>query len=473
MRTDMMRILLILMALSLTVDGASAEDRSFTEEQRRVWNRQYDRQMIRGTNITVTDEAVRFVTVPEDMDLGWMGDVDVAETPPVIEFVPVSGMTPEYFPRDEIGYWSNFGDITEGPNGRFYFAVGDHRGRHGNAYIYEYDPAERSIGQVVDCGRLCGWDKRGVGDGKIHGEMGIMPDGQLWGLTYWDPMSWSTEEDERTWQGSHLVRYDTFSREAEDMGIPLAKAGWPYFTLDRERGNLCAVGFKGEILNYSVKKREVTFAGFPPDDIRWWERCMMLDPATGVFWSCTKDAPHRFVSFDPATNEFRLHDATLPEDLGRNAGRTSHIRAHAERRSSEGFIWVASENGTLYKFWPDEVRTEVVTHLWSDYTYSPRMSLSPDGKYLYYVANTKRTDYRYRPIVQYNTQTNRRKVLAFVTDYYWESYGYQLGSVHGSALSHSGDAFVIVFNGSFLPRDIEWQDTPALMVVHIPEEERE
>jgi len=468
----MIRMLYILIALNHAAQGdARAQDRPFSEEQRRVWNRQYDRQMIRGKNTTVTDEALLFVTVPEDMDLGWMGDVDVAETPPEIEFMPVSGMTPEYFPRDEIGYWSNFGDITEGPNGRFYFAIGDHRGRDGNAYIYEYDPAKRMIGPVVDCGRLCGWDTSGVGDGKIHGKLGIMPDGQLWGLTYWDPMPWVTEEDERAWPGSHLVRYDTFSREAEDMGIPMIKAGWPYFSLDTERGNLCAIGFNGEVLNYNVKKREITFAGFPPDNIHWYIRCMMLDPTTGVFWSCTKDAPIRFISFDPATNEFRLHDETLPEDLGRNAGKASHIRAHTERRSQDGSIWVVSEYGTLYRFWPDDVRAEVVTHLWSDYTYTPRISMSPDGKYLYYVANTKRTEYRYKPIMQYNTSTNRRKVLAFVADYYWDSYGYRLGSVHGSTLSHSGDTFAIMFNGAYLPRDIEWQDTPALMVVHIPEEE--
>jgi len=41
-----------------------------------------------------------------------------------------------------------------------------------------------------------------------------------------------------------------------------------------------------------------------------------------------------------------------------------------------------------------------------------------------------------------------------------------------STLSKGGSDLVIVFNGAFLPRDKEWQDTPALMVVHIPEGER-
>lgn len=131
-----------------------------------------------------------------------------------------------------------------------------------------------------------------------------------------------------------------------------------------------------------------------------------------------------------------------------------------------------STNGTLYKFWPDKVRTEVVTQLWAEYTYTPRISMSPDERYLYYVANTKRSQYRYKPVVQYDTVTGRRKVLAFLSDFYYEKYGYKLGSMHGSALSHDGSMFVMVFNGAFLPRETAGGGQPALVVLRIPESER-
>ncbi|MBN1292003.1 MAG: hypothetical protein JXB48_09200 [Candidatus Latescibacteria bacterium] len=465
-------LLFIFLSFLPVVSSLSAQNRDFTEEQRKIWNQEYDKMGLLHSSGMVVDTSESFIHIPDDMNLEWMGDVDIAETAPTIDFAPIRGMKPEYFPEDNYGYWSDFGDVTLAPNGRYYFAVGDHRGRDGKSYAFEYDPVGNNCTMIINFPELCGWNVRGVGDGKIHGEMGAMPDGNLWILTYWDPMPWSTEEDYNTWPGSNLVRYNTFTGKAENLGIPMPKSGWPYYTLDTERGKLVAVGFRGEILCYDVNEERVTYAGYPPTGVNWWVRCTMLDPATGIFWSCLPKPPHNFVSFDPATNVFTRYDERTPEDLGRNAGKNSVIRAHSERRTREGFLWVNSTNGTLYKFWPDDLRTEVVTQLWADYTYSPRVSLSPDERYLYYVANTKRSDYRYKPIVQFDTVTKRRKVLAFIADYYFEKYGYVFGSMHGSTLSHDGKTFVMVFNGSFLPRDSEWQDTPSLVVLHIPENER-
>jgi len=467
------KIVVLFFAVCLSFNPLNTFAQSgFTEEQHKEWNKECDKLGLLNTENMVSDTSEQFIQIPGGMDLKWMGDVDIAKTSPVIEFAPVRGMEPKYFPDDNYGYWSNFGDVTYAPNGRFYFAVGDHRGREGKSYAFEYDPVSHKYKLIIDFSRLCGWDLRGVGDGKIHGEMGAMPDGNLWILTYWDPMPGFTPEDYALWPGSHIVRYNTFTGKAENLGIPMPKSGWPYYTLDTERGNFFAVGFRGEILNYNIREERVNFAGYPPEGISWWVRCTMRDTETGLFWGCTPDPPHNFVSFDPKTCEFTKYDETTPEDLGRNAGANSVIRGYAERRTSEGFIWVNSTNGTLYKFWPDEVRTEVISPLWADYTYVPRISLSKDERFLYYMGNTKRTEYYYRPVVQFNTKTHRRKVIAFIADYYFEKYGYRFGSMHGSTLSHDGKTFVMVFNGSFLPREVNWQDTPSLVVVHIPESER-
>jgi len=462
----------LLSAFLLVISQPAAGERDFTEAQRKMWNAECDKQGLMNSSGMVFDTTERFIQVPADMDLDWMGDVDIAATPPSLEFAPVRGMKPRYFPEDNYGYWSNFGDVTEAPNGRYYFAVADHRGRDGKSYAYEYNPTGHNYKQIIDFSKLCGWDIRGVGDGKIHGEMGAMPDGNLWILTYWDPMPWSTDEDYEKWPGSHIVRYNTFTGKAEDMGIPMPKSGWPYYTLDADRGKFFAIGKRGEILCYDVNEKRVLYAGYPPPGIKWWVRCTMLDPDTGLFWGVHHEKPYNLISYDPAANVFTRYNERTPVDLGSNVGNNSLIRAHSERRTSEGFLWVNSINGTLYKFWPDEVRTEVVSNLWADYTYTPRISLSPDERYLYYVANTKRSEYRYKPIVQFDTITQRRKVLAFIADHYFEKYGYVFGSMHGSILSHDGKTFVMVFNGSFLPRDAGWQDTPSLVVLHIPESER-
>lgn len=449
-----------------------AQDRGFTETQRKKWNAECDKAGLLSSHKMVTDMSDRFIAPPPDSVRRWMGDVDIAKTPPSIDFILVTGMKPEYFPEDNVGYWADFGDLTLAPNGKYYFGVGDHRGRDGNSYAYEFDPEKRDCRQIIDFGALCGWKARGVGDGKMHGEIGAMSDGSLWMLTYWDPMPGWTKEDYDRWPGSNLVQYDTKTGKAENLGIPLAKAGWPYFTLDSTRGILFAVGSKNEILAYDVKNRRVKFAGIPPDGVKWWTRCTMLDPETGIFWGCTQDEPYHFVSYDPRTGTFVKHPEFLPNDLGRNKNSASRLRGYTERRTGEGFIWVDSENGTLFKFWPDTRKTETVAMLWADYTYVPRISLSGDDRFIYYVGNTKRTAYPTKPVVQFDTRTGRKKVLAFLDQYYFDRYGYDMGSVHGSTLSGDDATFTIVFNGAFLPPDKGWQDTPSIIAVHIPESER-
>ncbi|MCE5250241.1 hypothetical protein LLG96_08475 [bacterium] len=443
-----------------------------TEEQRKKWNEQYDKKGLYKQAGMAEDTSKSFIRPPKDMKPEWLAGVDIAQAPPTIEFAPVRGIDPMYFPEDNKSLWSNWAGVTRAPNGRFYFCEGDHRGADSHVYMWEYDPVAHDYRRVLDFAALCGWDKRGVGDSKIHGDMGVMPDGALWILTYWDPDPKPTEEQYALWPGSHLVRYDTYTGRAQDMGIPMPKSGWPYYRLDPERGNFFAVGFRGEILNYNVIEKRITYAGYPPSGIHWGLRCTMLDPETGLFWCASEDSPYNFISFNPSTNEFVKYKETTPKDLGRNAGKNSVMRAHSHKRSKDGSFWVNSQNGTLYKFWPDTRQTEVVTHLWIDQTYAPRIVMSEDEKFIYYVPNLVQTYSYYQPVVQFNTETRRRKVIAFTADYYFEKYGFYNGGAHGLAISEDGSTLVINFNGAFKPRIEPFYGNPALMVVRIPESER-
>ena len=443
-----------------------------TEAERRKWNEEYDRQGLYGKTGMVVDTVKEFITVPKGMKQEWLEGVDIAKTPPTIEFAPVRGIDPMYFPEDNKSLWSNWAGVTRAPNGRFYFAEGDHRAAGSHIYLWEYDPVAHDYKRVVDFAELCGWNHRGVGDSKIHGDMGAMPDGTLWILTYWDPDPKPTLEQYDIWPGSHLVVYDTNTGRAQDLGIPMSKSGWPYYTLDPERGMFFAVGFRGEILCYNVKERHITYAGYPPPGIKWGLRCCMLDPETGLFWSAQQDPPYNFISFDPQTNEFIKYDETTPNDLGINAGKNFNLRAHTHQRTADGAFWCNSMAGTLYKFWPDTRNTEVVTCLWTDQTYAPRLADSADGNFIYYVPNLVQSHSYYQPVMQFDTRTRKRKVIAFIADYYFDKYGFYNGGAHGLTLSADGSTLVINFNGAFKPRVSAFYGNPALMVVHIPESER-
>ncbi len=262
-----------------------------TEAERKRWNEQYDKKGLYAKTGLESDVSEQFIRVPAGVDPAWMKGIDVAKIPPTIEFAPVRGIDPMYFPESNKSLWSNWADVTLAPNGKFYLAEGDHRGPDSHIYLWEYDPSAGAIRRVLDFSRLCGWDRIGVGDSKIHGDMGVMPDGTLWALTYWDPDPKPSPSAEAKWPGSHLVAYDTFTGNGKDMGIPMPKAGWPYYMLDPERGILFAVGSKGEILCHNVKDNRTTFAGWPPAGISWGLRCTMLDPDTGLFWCATPTHP--------------------------------------------------------------------------------------------------------------------------------------------------------------------------------------
>jgi len=198
----------------------------------------------------------------------------------------------------------------------------------------------------------------------------------------------------------------------------------------------------------------------------------MLDPDTGLFWSSQYKKPHNFLSFDPGTNEFMKYDETTPNDMGKYSDRNSNLRAHSHKRSRDGSFWCNSQNGTLYKFWPDTRKTETITCLWADHTYAPRIAMSDDEAYIYYVPNLVHSHSYYQPVMQFDTKTYKRKVIAFIADYYFDKYGFYNGGTHGLSISKDGSTLVINFNGAFKPRIEPFYGNPALMVVHIPESER-
>jgi len=444
-----------------------------TEVQRRKWNETYDKLGLYASNGLAHATEKSFLRIPKEIEPAWLEGVGIATRPPAIAFAPLRGLDPMYFPEDNKSLWSNWADVTRAPNGRFYLAAGDHRGRDARIYLWEYDPVTEDIRRVLDFARLCGWDLRGVGDSKIHGDMGAMPDGTLWILTYWDPDPKPTPEDLSKWPGSHLVVYDTYTGRARDLGVPMPKAGWPYYSLDAVRGKFFAVGFRGEILCYDVNEEKPTYIGFPPDSLKWGGRCTMLDPDTGLFWSAEATAPHAFLSFDPRTNAFTRHAETTPPELGKTDGSNSPIRAHAHKRSEGGFIWINSHYGTLYKFWPDTRRTEVVGRLWGNETYAPRIEMSEDGRYIYAMPNLLQNHSYHQPVIQFDTRTHRRKVIAFLDDFLHERYGFYNGGAHGLALSADGGTLVFNLNGAFKPRIQPFYGNPAILVVRIPESERE
>jgi lipocalin len=73
------------------------------------------------------------------------------------------------------------------------------------------------------------------------------------------------------------------------------------------------------------------------------------------------------------------------------------------------------------------------------------------------------------PIVQYDTQARRRKIIAFLEPFYAGKYGCTLKGTYSVAFDPAGDKLYVTWNVS---RTCRVWDCCALTVVHIPESER-
>ncbi len=360
----------------LPLSPVSGETIRESELKRIELNKKYDKYKLREKSDFVTDTSEKFLIepAPEAKDRNFI----VAEKPPTVKMRIIPDMEPEYFldMEDEDGAymiaWANWGRVTRSDDNRFFFAVSDHRGQGCHLNLYEYSPTRNVLHKVLDLKELFGWTDNTLSDGKIHGHMGIMPDGTLWGATHYGVYPDSTWYA-AGYRGSWLFSYNIHTHEAKNHGVPLIGNCLPCFNVDTVRGILFGTGYTYTCLAYDCFNRKVTYAGYPPDGWIWWRRAMLCDLETGKFWTTDdSDDKHRFISFDPALNRFERYEVSpTPSPV---TGHINVLRGYTDRPAMDGWYYCCSkgERGpagrAFFRFKP-----VVVASL----TRSPRIVITP------------------------------------------------------------------------------------------------
>lgn len=432
------------------------------------------------------DEAAAFLEIPERYRQN--PDFTLAAAPPVVHFSIMRGYEPEFFPagQDE-GLWSIWGQSVYAPQtGCFYTGVGDHRVRRANCFLVEFNPSTRTHRVVLDVNAFLGRAYDMTRDGKIHGWLRVDDQGDLYFATYnarWPRM---LEEDfESGYDGGHLVRYNVVTGEAEDLGCPLLRRSWPFHNMDVQRGLFYGVGLESEFLAYDLNERRMLFGGYCPPGMSWENRCLLVDEPTGRVYSTNLRASKLnagFVEFDPATGQFRSLNSKAPDyPLSREGVEiqprvNDNVRCHTDRRSADGSYYCMTYSGSLFKFWPDEDRVEFLTMNWDNGRYCASVTLSSSGRYLYYSPGSHgEASLDQVPIVQYDTRTGQKKVLAFLGPHYREKYNYTLGGTFSIHLLPGDDTLFIAWNGRFetdMRGGYDGFGHPSYMLLEIPEGER-
>jgi hypothetical protein len=147
------------------------------------------------------------------------------------------------------------------------------------------------------------------------------------------------------------------------------------------------------------------------------------------------------------------------------------IRA-ATDETPQGLIYTASlgQGAAEANLWSFNTRTEEVRKIGTvavgTQAYVASLDADPTGQYLYYVPGAHGGGERDgSPVVQLDTRTGRKKVLAFLHPFYQERYGCTLKGTYSLAVDPKGDRLYITWNVS---RGTRAWDSCALTVVHLP-----
>jgi hypothetical protein len=404
----------------------------------------------------VTDTSDAFLKPGSTLKSG----VEIAKTAPTIDFL--------YFPgQDYAGKpWSNWGDsIAAG--GKYYASIGDHLAPAGDGFVFEYDPATKTLKKLSSIRKILNLPEGHYVPGKIHGRLDQGEDGWIYYSTHRGGTKVTT--DQYHYKGDWILRTNPSSGISEIVACgPVPKHCIPCSVLDPKRmifygGTAPGSSADGGInfFAYDCKAGKVLYSG--PDGPA---RYMILSKSTGkVYWTPGKeDAVGELVRWDPAVGG-------APVKLETSLG----LRA-ATQETPQGIVYTVSkarkgDSAMLYAF---DVKTEKAEELGEaavgSMNYITSLDADPSGRYLYYIPGAHGGAERDgTPVVQFDVKTKQRKVIAFLHPFYREKYGCTPVGTFSSAIDEKGETLYVTWN---VNRSGKAWDCVALTAIHIPPSER-
>jgi hypothetical protein len=392
---------------------------------------------------------------------GFPGDVAIAKAQPTVDFM--------FFPGQDYpgNPWSIWGDSLAA-NGKYYASIGDHLAPAGNAFVFEYDPATKSLRRLVDIRKTLSLPDGHYTPGKIHGRLDLGSDGWLYFSTHRGSTRVTT--DEFHYKGDWIMRCDPATGKTEVVAQgPVPKHCIPCSVVDPKRmifygGTAPGTGKDGEGVHffaYDLKARKVLYSG--PDGPA---RAMVLAKSTGrVYYTAGKGEGGPLMRYDPDLGG-------APEKIAGSIG----IRAATEE-TPDGYVYtVSSGQGSakamLYRF---NAKSEQIEELGpaavASQNYITSIDADPTGRFLYYIPGAHGgSEKDGSPVIQFDVKTRKKKVIAFLHPLTAERFGSTLKGTFSSAVDPAGDKLYVTWNNS---RGSKVWDSCVLTVIHIPKQERQ
>jgi hypothetical protein len=417
----------------------------------------------------VTDQSAEFLLKPEHVVLD--EGVEIAKTAPVIDFLYMPGQT--HLSK----LWSVWGDGSC-TGDKYYTSIGDHNSPRGEGQVYEYDNKTKQIRLLMNVKEFLqqpGMMPEGMDyiPGKIHSRTEMGSDGWVYFSTHRGSTQDNTT-DKRGYKGDNIYRVNPQTGEKQIAALyPMPKHTIPASVLDPKR----LIYYGGTAPGNDATDKGVWFIAYDVKNNKLlkrapggFDRYAMFSKSTGcVYWKPLKEKGEDSTveqggrKYDPNTNTI----LPCPE--------APVVRA-CSQETKQGIIYGFTQgNKNMWAFDVKHEKLKVVgPGTVASQIYITTMDLDPvTERYIYYVPGAHGGGVKDgTPIVQYDLKTNKRKIIAFLSNFYTKKYGYSPDGTFSTAVSPDGSTLFITWNGSRLPNPKEW-DTVAMTAIHIPASERQ
>ena len=349
--------------------------------------------------------------------------------------------------------WSQWGQGLVLDDGRYLSAIGDHRGPDGNSYLFEYDPATRTLTQISDVLGITDHTPGDWGFGKVHAQMVRGPCDNVMLSTYW-----GTRRDiEFTtgYRGDMLINIDPQRRTVGSRGVVQPDHGVPSLAASPDGQLLYAEAVDplddddaGAFVVRNAVDGTTLFVDDDPAHIGY--RSIAVDAEGKAFYSIGEG---RLAVYDPRSNTRSELDARLPGEW---------LRAATEP-DEQGIVYgVTRDPEVFFALHPDGSLETLGQAL----GYTTSVALSQDGTALYSIPEAHGQSWRIgAPLMAMDTSTGEQEVVVELQPLAEQHLGMRLGGTYNVAVDNK--TIYIGMNASRTDDDTGFGDV-VLITVTLP-----
>ena len=365
-------------------------------------------------------------------------------------------------PEGDGNPWSQWGQGVVLPDGRFVSALGDHLGRDGNSWFYEFDPATGALTRTADVAASLGHQPGDWGYGKVHAPLVLGPCGEVIGATYWGTRT--DMEIGGSYRGDHLLRYDPATHQLASLGVPVEGFGIPSIAISADRQWIFGEAVdpasdteddKGAFFVAEAATGEVTFRDDSTDHTGF--RTILVTGSGEALYAAQGGS---LFGYTPGADAPRRLDGVLPGDW---------MRTSSPRAPDGTAYGITVEPDALFRVGPDGA----VTEMGPVEGYTASLAMAPDGGTLYFMPGAHGDAFEQgAPIVAVDTATGEHRTVVELQDMVEAALDLRVGGTYDVVVDPGGKRLYVGVNAGPAHPATEDEDdtfgTIVLLVIDLP-----